>query len=385
MRQRLRLVEIITGLSTGGAEVMLFKVLRRINRSRFDPCVISLTTKGEVGSRIEALGIPVNALNMRRGRPDPIGFLRLAKDLRSYRPDVVHTWMYHADLLGGLAARLAGLSAVAWSLHHSNLSEDKNKRSTLWVVRACAKLSPFVPRLILSCSERTKQVHLAAGYAAAKMRVIPNGFDLSEFVTDPGARLSVRKELGIPADSPLVGLVARYDPLKNHVGFIGATSPICRSVRNVHFLLAGSGVDSCNAALVAPIKEVGLADRFHLLGQRDDVPRLMAAFDVLASPSHGEAFPNVLGEAMACAVPCVTTDAGDSREIVGDTGRVTAVGDMKGLAQNIVELLCMPREERIALGQRARERVSARYEIDHVVRRYERFYEELLEQKSCAA
>ena len=385
MNPPLRLVQIITGLSVGGAETMLLKVLERIDRSRFAPHVISLTAKGDIGPRIEALGVPVTALSMRAGRPNPMGFLRLVRDLRLLRPDAVHTWMYHADLVGGLAARLAGFRGIGWALHHSDLSKDKNKRSTLWVVRACGRLSPLVPRLILCCSEKSRQVHIAAGYAAAKMRVIPNGFDLKQFAADPGARRSVREELALPVDSQLVGLVARYDPQKNHLGFIEAASLICHALTNVHFVLAGTKADGGNAPLVAAIQKAGLADRFSLLGRRDDIARLMASLDVLASPSHGEAFPNVLGEAMACGVPCVATKAGDSAEIVGDTGRVTAVGDMKGLARHIVELLCMPREERIALGQRARERVNARYEIGQVVRQYERFYEELLEQKACAA
>jgi glycosyltransferase involved in cell wall biosynthesis len=385
MNPPLRLVQIITGLSVGGAERMLLKVLERIDRSRFTPHVISLTTKGDIGPRIEALGVPVSALHMTAGRPSPIGLLRLVRDLRSLRPDVVHTWMYHADLVGGIAARLAGVGAIGWSLRHSDLSKDKNRRSTLWVARACGRLSPFIPRLILCCSEKARQTHLAVGYVAAKMRVIPNGFDLRQFVADPGARRSVREELALPADSPLVGLVARYDAQKNHLGFIEAASLICRSVPDVHFVLAGTGVDASNALLIAAIQKAGLVGRFFLLGQRDDIARLLAAMDVLASPSHGEAFPNVLGEAMACGVPCVVTEAGDSAEIVGGTGRVVALGDMKGLAEHIVELLRMPREERLTLGQRARERVNARYEIGQVVRLYERFYEELLEQTACAA
>lgn len=367
---------IITGLATGGAEMMLLKLLQNIDRSRFQPTVISLIGKGEIGSRIEALGIPVHALGMRRGVPNPLMVFRLARLLRSLRPDVVHTWMYHADLLGGLAARLVGVRRVIWCLRHSNLSKAENKRSTLAVIGLCARLSGWLPQHIISCSRLAKQVHAAAGYVDGKISIIPNGFELDRFVPNAAARASVRAELGLPENALLVGVVARFDPLKNHLGFVQAAAQVLAQQPQAHFVLAGTDVDPGNAVLqTAVATHPGLAAHIHLLGRRDDVPRLMAALDVLASPSHGEAFPNVLGEAMACGVPCVVTDAGDSAEIVGDTGRVVPVGDMDGLARELVAVLNLSAAERAKLGQQARARVQANYEIGHVTRMYEAMYE----------
>lgn len=375
----MRVIQIITGLSTGGAETMLHKLLQNIDRSRFEPVVISLISKGEIGPRIEALGIPVYAMGMNPRLPNPLVLWRLARLLRQLRPDVVHTWMYHADLIGGLAARLAGCHRVIWCIRHSNLSKTQNKRSTLAVVALCARLSRWLPALILSCSQRAKQVHAAVGYAAAKMQVIPNGFDLARFAPNAAARASVRAELGLPADALLVGVVARFDVQKNHLGFVQAAVQVLVQLPQVHFVLAGTGVDAANAGLSSAIAaHPGLAAHMHLLGRCDDVPRLMAAFDVLASPSHGEAFPNVLGEAMACGVPCVVTDAGDSADIVGNTGRVVAVGDMAGLARELVAVLQLPAHERAALGTQARARVEENYEIGHVTRLYENFYTRVL-------
>ena len=376
----MRVCFCITNLATGGAETMLLKLLQQLDRSRFTPTVVSLVGLGEVGPRIQALGIPVHALGMSRdGVPNPLTVLRLAKLLRQLQPDVVHTWMYHADLLGGLAARLAGCRRVIWGIHHSNLSKEVNKRSTLWVVKACALLSRRVPAQIISCSQRAKEVHVAVGYAADKLHVIPNGFDLDRFVPDGAARASVRAELGLAPDTPLVGLIARFDSQKNHFGFIEAAAQVYAQQPDVHFVLAGTDVDVGNAALKAAIAAAitaqGLQAHMHLLGRRDDVPRLMAALDVLASSSHGEAFPSVLGEAMACGVPCVVTDAGDSAEIVGSTGHVVAVGDMAALAQQLLEVLRLPASERAALGKQARARVQAHYEIGHVAGLYQAFYE----------
>lgn len=358
---------------------MLFKLLQRLDRTQFEPLVISLTNQGEIGPRIEALGISVHALGMKPGFPNPLKFFKLVKLLRQIQPDVVHTWMYHADLFGGLAARLANIRAVAWCLRNSDLSKSRSKKSTRLVVWASAHVSSWLPLRILSCSRRARDIHIEAGYDAAKMDLIPNGFDLEFFVPSVDCRLSVRKELGLDGDVLLVGLIGRYDPQKNHLGFVEAASRVHKELPEAHFVLAGTGVDNDNTKLMQSIAEVGLQQQFHLLGRREDIPRLMAALDVLASPSFGEAFPNVLGEAMACEIPCVVTDVGDSAEIVGGTGRVVASGDMEKMAEQLIEILLLPSKQRLKLGRQARERVRQCYEIGEVARRYEDFYLQLSE------
>jgi glycosyltransferase involved in cell wall biosynthesis len=374
----MRIVFIITGLSTGGAEMMLFKVLAHLDRRRFVPHVISLTTLGELAPRIAALGIPVDAVGLKPRLPSLSGFSRLVQILKRLNPDVVHTWMYHADLLGGLAARLAGCTAVGWCIRNSNLDKDKTKFSTRAVVSLCALISKWVPSRILSCSEKARQVHVVCGYAAEKMVVVPNGFDLTRFKQDDDARKKMRAELGLVVDTPLVGLIGRFDPQKNHAGFFEAAGVLHRHMPNVHFVLAGEAVDMHNAALMQAITHAGVLANTHLLGLRSDIPELMAALDVLASSSYGEAFPNVLGEAMACGVPCVVTDVGDSAYIVGDSGRVVTSGDMAGLAAELEELLALPPTEKAPLGERARARVAEHFEIGKVVQQYEDFYESLL-------
>jgi len=374
----MRVVFIITGLSTGGAEMMLLKVLERLDRQHFVPHVISLTTLGELAPRLAALGIHVDAVGMKSGLPNPSGFFRLVRMLKRLGPDVVHTWMYHADLLGGLAARMTGISAVGWCIRNSNLDRDKTKFSTRAVVRLCALLSRWVPSRILSCSERARQVHVECGYAAEKMIVVPNGFDLGRFKPDKDARKRVRDELGLDADTPLAGLIGRFDPQKNHAGFFEAAGRLHRRMPHAHFVLAGQGIDTSNPALMQTIAQAGVLANTHLLGLRSDMPGLMASLDVLVSSSYGEAFPNVLGEAMACGVPCAVTDVGDSAYIVGDTGRVVAPGDMPGLAATLEALLALQPAEKSALGERARARVAECFEIGGVVRRYEDFYEGLL-------
>ncbi|MGQ0645700.1 MAG: glycosyltransferase family 4 protein [Elusimicrobiota bacterium] len=371
----IRTVHVIAGLAVGGAEVMLFRLLSRLDRDAFEPEVVSMTGDGPLAEKIRALGVPVSGLGMRRGVPDPRGLARLAVRLRARRPGVVQTWMYHADLLGGLAAKLAGGPPVVWGVHHSNLDPAFNKRSTLFTARACARLSRALPARIVCCSEASRRVHAALGYDAAKMAVIPNGFDLAEFKPDPEARASVRRELDLPEDALLVGLVGRFDPLKDHRSFAAAAARM--KTARVHFLLCGDGVEWGNPDLVRAVDAAGPRSRFHLLGRRGDVPRLTAALDVAASSSLGEGFPNAVGEAMACGVPCAVTDVGDSGAMVGETGKVVPAGDPEGLARALDELLALPIEGRRRLGEAARARVAEFYSLSRAATRYESLYKEI--------
>lgn len=373
----MKLAIVITGLDTGGAEMMLLKVLERIDH-RFSPHVISLTGIGKIGLCIRELGIPVDALGMHPGLLQPTAVHNLLRLLQRLRPDVVHTWMYHADLLGGLAARLAAVPAVAWGIRNSSLDADKTKTSTRFIVWLLARLSSRIPTKILSCSEDAVRVHAALGYAADRMVVVPNGFDLASFRPDATARVAMRAELAMDVKTPLVGLVGRFDLQKNHAGFFEAAGQLHRRLPQVHFVLAGKGVEPGNSQITAAMTIAGVEKVTHLLGLRDDIPRLMAGLDVLVSASsYGEAFPNVIGEAMACGVPCVVTDVGDSAYIVGDTGRVVPPDDMNGLAATIEELLTLPSEQRALLGERARTRIMERFDIEEVVKQYEAFYDEI--------
>ncbi len=370
----MKLTIIITGLEPNGAETMLLKVLTHIDRQQFSPNVISLTTVGEIGIRIQALGISVEALGMKPGFPSPFALWQLSRRLNAIQPDVIHTMMYHANLLGTAAARMAGISAISWSIHHSNLSRRANKRTTLAVVAAGARLSHWLPISILSCSEFARKVHVNYGYSGEKMVVIPNGFEVSRFKPDAAARVAVRQELGVDADTPLVGLIGRFNPQKNHAGFFDAARLLHRSIPTVHFVLAGPGIVQENRELMRAVEAADVMGVTHLLGPRNDLPLLMAALNVLASSSIGEAFPNVLGEAMACGVPCAVTDVGDSAYIVGDTGRVVASEDMVALATAMEYLLSLRPEEQRMIEKRVRKRVIDHFEIRKVTKLYEEFY-----------
>ncbi|MCK5360049.1 MAG: glycosyltransferase [Gammaproteobacteria bacterium] len=353
---------------------MLYKLLSGMNGDEFDSEVISLTDAGPVADKIRMLGIPVHALGMKRGKPHPVALIRLSLQLRQIKPDLVQTWLYHSDLIGGLAAKLAGSKKIFWSIRQSNIDTDSNKRSTIWIIKACAKISSWLPDRIICCSHAALESHVAMGYSKEKILVIPNGFDLDIFQPDQDARKSVRKELGLDENAFLVGLVARFDPQKDHQNFIQAAGLIRKKDSSVHFMLCGDGINSENVQLTQWIKQAGLEESVHLLGLRNDVSRLVAAMDVAVSSSLGEGFPNVVGEAMACAVPCVVTDVGDSALIVGDAGHVVPAKDSEALAAAINELIQASPEFREELGKKARLQVKNNYSLQSVVNEYETVY-----------
>lgn len=378
MSRPIKLLHIISGLNTGGAEMMLYKLLSAMDRSAFSVEVVSLTDIGSVGNKILSIDVPVRALSMRRGVPNPFAVVKLVKWLRQSRPDVIQTWMYHADLIGGVAAKLTGDIPVAWGIRNSNLDSQGSKHSTIWTANICAKLSRFLPTKIICCSEASRIVHTALGYVETKMIVIPNGFDLAVFKPDLSARSSVRQELRIPEDTLMIGLIARFDPQKDHRNFLEAAARLHARVPDVHFLLCGDGITEDNTELLDWIEEAGLRQRCHLLGHREDVPRLVAALDIASSSSsYGEGFPNVVGEAMSCGVPCVVTDVGDSALIVGDTGKVVPPRDPDALASAWHELISIGENARRQLGDAARARIKYNFSLPVIASRYQKLFLEM--------
>jgi glycosyltransferase involved in cell wall biosynthesis len=381
-----KVTHVITALGTGGAEMMLYRLLRYSEGAEFEHQVVSMRGIGPVGEKIRALGIPVRALGMRRGVPNPLGLLRLARWLNQDPPDVVQSWMYQADLVGGLAARLAGGAPVVWGIHSAHLDPRSVKRSKIWIVRACAWSSRWLPTRIVCCSEVTREVHTALGYAAEKMLVIPNGSDLGIFKPAPEARRSVRRELGLREGTPLVGLVARFDSPKDHRTFVRAAALLHARVPEANFVLCGDGITWENPQLTEWIDAAGIRSCCHLLGPRLDVPRLTAGLDVASSSSsYSEAWPLVVGEAMACGVPCAVTDIGDCALIVGDTGRVVPPKDPEALADAWYELLAVGPAVRARLGLAARRRIEERFSLTSAIAKYEELYKGLALRSDLAA
>jgi glycosyltransferase involved in cell wall biosynthesis len=288
--------------------------------------------------------------------------------------------MYH----GNLAAQVAGAFAqrrvpVVWNVRQSLYGFDYEKRSTASVIRLCARLSNLPSRIIYNSRIAAAQ-HGAIGYQLQNSLVIPNGFITNQFTPSLEARRSVRTELGVAENAILIGLVSRYHPVKDHGNFLHAAAILLKSNPDVQFVLCGDKVNWVNASLCRLIEELKLAERIHLLDQRQDMARITAALDVACSSSSAESFPNVIGEAMSCGVPCVVTDVSDLVWIVGETGRVVPSRNAQALADGMRELVEMGSEGRAALGEAARARVITRFPLKQIGSLYQTLYEEVLAQ-----
>jgi glycosyltransferase involved in cell wall biosynthesis len=376
----MKIIHVITALEMGGAESMLHRLLASMDQSRYESSVVSLGPPGPMVAPIEALGIPVRSLGVRHPGSVPLAIARLTQLLWQERPDLLQTWMYHADLVGGLAGRLAGQVPTVWNIRHGKLEPGAHKRSTMLTATACARLSWHLPVRIISCSRAAMALHAERGYDRGRMVVIPNGFDMAAFRPDPAARRFVRQELGLPEDSLLIGLAARFDPQKDHRSFFQAAARLHAAIPGVHFVLCGDEMTWENPEVASWVGEARLREHCHLLGRRHDMQRLQASFDIATLSSRsGEGFPNVLGEAMACGVPCVSTDVGDAAWIVGNTGCIVPPRDPVALAAAWSQLLRQPAAERVALGHAARTRIREHFALPAIVSAYERLYDDVVQ------
>ncbi len=373
----INVVHVITELDVGGAEMMLHRLVSAMDDRRFRNEVVSLSSIGPVGKMIAELGVPVSALGLRPGTPSPAALWRLSRLLRRRRAQVVQTWLYHADLVGLLAARLAGTRHVVWNLRCSNMELSRYRRATRWVVKVCSRLSSM-PSAVIVNSRAGHRYHADLGYRPKRWELIPNGLDLRHFQPDQAARGRLLTALGLSEHATLIGLVARFDPMKDHRTFLEAASVLRRKRPEARFVLIGRGADSSNPELAGWVRNLGVTEAVHLLGERLDVPALVAGLDVASlSSAFGEGFPSVLAEAMACGVPCVATDVGDAAEVVGNTGRIVPPRTPDALAAAWLELLEMGPEEQRDLRSLARRRAEDQFALAATVERYERLYEEL--------
>lgn len=370
------ILHVIADLTAGGAEMMLKRLLTaHREHPAFQHRVISLRSLGTVGPELVSLGIPVEALGMTGPLDVPRVLFQLTRRVRRLRADVVHAWMYHANLLGGLAARIGGRGRVAWGIRATTFDATTGvSRSTTWLRRSSGLASKLLPDAIVYVAHAARKAHEALGYSAAKSVVIPNGYAIPKLI--PAA--TARSRLGIPADVLLVGSVGRFNEGKDPKAFVEAAALVGPANPQALFVMVGRGLTPQNATLMGWIAEHGLADRFVLLGERKDVVDCVFAMDIFCLHSRIEAFPNVVAEAMSVAVPCVVTDVGDAALLLGDAGLVVPPRDPAALAGAIEQLIEAGPDQRAAIGRRGRQRIADHFSIEAVVQQYEALYRDLV-------
>ncbi len=359
-----KVMHVITGLNQGGAEGVLLRLISGTQES-YEHTVVSLIADGVVGPKIRALGVEVITLDMPRGRLTLRGLWRLRQAIAKARPDVIQTWMFHADLVAGLVAKLAGNPPVVWGIRHSDLDDGATKRSTRVVASLGSRLSGCVPTSVVWNSREAMRMHFARGYHPRDARVIPNGFNMGQLHPDQVARDRVRQELSVGSSELLVGDIAHWSPEKDHDNLFKALAILKSRGTMVRCLLAGNGMTDDNEGLIAAIARHGLSDDVMLLGFRSDVPDLFNAIDLNVLPSlGGEGFPNAVGEAMACGTPCVVTDVGDAAMIVGDVGWVVPPREPDLLADAIDQALQAIQSDGPTLSTKCRSRIAENFGLE---------------------
>lgn len=370
-----KIAHIIIGLNVGGAELMLKRlVLHSSAKGKFEHCVISLTDLGIIGQQLRDAGIEVYSVGMNSFASTSVAFIRLRKLLKKINPDVVQTWMYHADFLGGMAAKSLGIKKIIWGIRNSEI--DSNSGIAKKVIRqACAGVSNFIPSSIVCVANKAKEVHIAIGYDDQKMVVIPNGFDLSIFYPDEQKRERLRTQFNISSEELAIGHMGRFAPAKNHINFIKACLLLLDKGYRFKVLLGGREVDLDNPEIARLFANNLYKDSFVFLSQVQDTAIFYNAIDVFCLTSITEGFPNVLGEAMATQKVCLSTDAGDAKIILNDSGYHIPSTDYQDIAKTLEKNVLNAEPSQLeAVAKKARLTIERNYTLDKVVNDFEALY-----------
>lgn len=375
MTSKKSILFIITNFDRNGAQVILYNILLKIDRSLFSPVVISLMNSSDFNDQFQELEIPIYALGIQQKLPNISHLSKLVSIIKKHQPDIIQGWMYHGNIASCFASLFCPHSPpIIWSIHHSINELSAEKLLTRLLIRIGTILSPFT-RKIAYVSKTSKEQHEKLGYTAQKSCFIPNGFDTSLFIPSVERRKAVRTELNLSDEEIVIGIAARYHPMKDHHNFLTAAALLASRFPNVHFVLVGDGVDESNTTLTQLVKTTSLQKHVHLLGKRIDMPNIFSALDILTSSSaYGEAFPLVVGEAMSSQVTCVVTDVGDSAFLVGDTGIVVPTKDPESLANAWSTLINRTPKNRLLMEKAARQRIIDSFSLESIVKQYESMY-----------
>jgi glycosyltransferase involved in cell wall biosynthesis len=373
------IAHLTTSLDMGGAQIMLAKLIEAAaGRSRHPRhSVVSLMPPGTIASRLHASHCSVYDLGMKRGWPTPRALLRLLRIMGAIGPDLAQGWMYH----GNVAASIAGAAhriPVVWNIRHSLNQMSCESRSTRILLALSARMAHRANAIVYN-SRTAAAEHEAIGFPSDLTIIIPNGFDCARFNPDRSRSVDVRSLFGISEGPMIVGMVARLHPMKDHIMLVEAVRLARAAGHDLHLLMVGAGLEAPPEALARAIDRALPADRITLADERTDISDWLAGIDVAALPSSwGEAFPNIVGEAMACGVPCVVTSIGDCEWIVGEGGIAVPPRHVDDMARALIHLAEIGPEERRLMGAAGRARVVEHFTLERVANQYRRMYEDVL-------
>ena len=367
----IRVFFLIRTLYFGGAERQLVELVKGMDKTRFDITVATFYDGGQLRPELERIeGVKVLSL-CKKGRWDIFPFLwRLKRAVRAAQPQVMHGYMGMSNELTLMMGKIAG-AKVVWGLRVSNIDFSNYDWLSTWLFRIGAWCSRFADLIIVN-SYAGEQHHIGQGYCGARMMVIPNGIDTERFRPDCEARQQMRYEWRVAQNERVIGLVGRLDPMKDHPSFLRAAALLTQKLHDVRFVCVGDGPSPYMRELRGLAEKLDLGARLIWASVRNDMAAVYNAFDLATSASsYGEGFSNAIGEAMACGVPCVVTDVGDSAIIVGNTGQIVPSHCPEALATAWTRLLDLPCEQRAALSKAARERLVREYNVQQLIHKTE--------------
>lgn len=378
--RRMRILFVVRTLNRGGAERQLSQLALGLRRAGHEIAVAVFYAGGPFEHDLRAGGIPVHDLT-KRGRWDTVSFLfRLMRLVRRMRPDVLHAYM-GANLFASALKPLFPRVKVVWGIRtarHDLRAYDWATRVGPWLHRMA---SPGADAIIAN-SEAARRQSAAAGLDGRQIAVIPNGIDCDAFRPDRTERARIRTAWGITDGTPLVGVIARLDPVKDHATFLRAAARVAAGHAEVRFVCVGGGTPRRRQELERLASELGVSARIRWAGERDVTRAVYGAIDLaVLSSSEGESFPNVVAEAMACGTPCVVTATGDAAVVVGDAGTVVPPRDPDALARAILGSLARSDAERASIAARARMRIEREYSLPKLVERTERVLAEIVPRR----
>lgn len=368
-----RVLHVITGLQVGGAEQVLVRLLEESDCLASAACVLCMgrADKGLV-QRLRAKNAELVILGEAGRLALPRLLVSVARTAREYRPNIVQGWMYDGNLAAWWAARVIG-AKLFWNVRHSLHHWTRERRATRLIIRTGAWLSGRADQIIYN-SDVARHQHSQHGFADNKAVLIPNGVSVDRFYPVQ-TKTSVRRALEVPEDAFVLLSVARFHPMKGHAAFLDVVRELAGVIPELHVLFVGGGNREVRDAVSAHAETLGLAGMVRIREPEGDVLRFYQAADVVVLPSQwGEAFPNVLIEAMATGVPCVATDVGDTARIVADCGRVVPSANYREMLHALTELYALGHKGREFLGLKARTRVRARWSLKKMVEAYEKLY-----------
>ncbi len=371
----MRILHIINDRNVGGAQSVLKSLIENWEFEEDEHLVLHLLNKNDQNNLIQINRGAFKDAGFQKGKFSLIPIINIFHAFIQFKPDIIQTWLYHSDLAGSMLPIIFWKTPIIWGIHHTTSDQSSVSISTWQIIRVLARISKYVPSKIICCTESAKRTHISLGYDAKKLVTINNGVDVSRFVPSFLGKQYIKEKHNLPKEKILIGMFARFHPQKDYSNLLSAAKILLQNEPDVHFILAGYLVDDKNESLTQEIKRLNIEKSIHLLGVQNDLEKLYPAMDIVTLTSaFGEALPVTICEAMSCGIPCVATDVGDVKMVIGDTGYVVQPGNSEELARAWKKVIKLSGEEYKILSEQSRNRIVELYNTKTMVQKYREVY-----------